>query len=89
MNEYFVNITQILDMPVFPTKGLHVDIECIEPIDEIICNFCRHQSIIKISNIIKPTERFSFNKVDQMQIEKQILQLNAKTLAEPRTSKCC
>ena len=39
------------------------------------------QVSLKISNIIKPKERFSFNKVDQMQIENEILQLNAKKSA--------
>ena len=78
MNEYFVNITQTLEIPVFTTEGLPVDIECIGPIDEIIYNFSRHRSVLKISNIIKPKERFSFNKVDQMQIENEILQLNEK-----------
>ena len=83
MNEYFVNITQTLEIPVFTTEGLPVGIECINPINKIIYNFSRHPSVLKISNIIKPKERFSLNKVDQMQIENEILQLNAKKSAGP------
>ena len=53
------------------------------PIDEIIYKYSNHPSITKINNITKLTERFSFDKVDQMQIEKEILQLNAKKSARP------
>ena len=36
MNEYFVNITKILDIPVLNTEVLPIDIECMDPGDEII-----------------------------------------------------
>ena len=83
MNDYFVNITQTLDIPEFKTEKLPIDIEFIDPIDEIICNFSKHPSITKINNIIKPKERFVFNSVEQTQIEKEICQLNSKKSAGP------
>ncbi len=83
MNEYFVNITQTLDIPEFKKEELPIDIEFIDPIEEIICSYRKHPSIIKINNIIKFAERFSFNSVDQMQIENEIVQLNAKKAAGP------
>ena len=78
MNEYFVNITQTLDVPKFTTEKLPVGIECIDPIDEIIFNFSKHPSITKINNIVKPLKTFAFEEVEQIQIEKEILQLNSK-----------
>ena len=83
MNEYFVNITKNLDIPEFTTEVLHTDVECIAPIDEIIYNYSKHPSIIKINEIIKPVETFSFNEVNQSQIEKEILELNAKKSTGP------
>ena len=59
-------------------KILPADIEYFDPIDEIIYKYCNHPSITKINNITKLTERFLFDKVDQIQIEKEILLLNAK-----------
>ena len=83
MNEYFVNITQNLDIPEFTTEVLHTDVECIDPIDEIIYNYSKHPSIIKINEIIKPVQTFSFSEVNQSQIEKEILELNAKKSTGP------
>ena len=70
MNEYFVNITETLDIPEFPIEEMPANIQVIDPIDEIVYNFNKHPSIIKINNIIKLTRRFTFNNVDQKQIEK-------------------
>ena len=83
MNDYFVNITQTLGIPEFEKEELPINIEFIDPIEEIICSYRKHPSIIKINNIIKFAERFSFNSVDQMQIENEIVQLNAKKAAGP------
>ena len=83
MNEYFVNITQTLDIPKFETEKIPADIQYIDPIDEIIYNFSKHPSIIKLNSIIKPDINFSFDKVNNTQIEKEILQLNVKKSAGP------
>ena len=82
MNEYFVNITQTLDIPEV-RKELPVDIEYIDPIDEIIYKYSNHPSITKINKITKLTKRFAFDKVEETQIEKEILLINAKKSAGP------
>ena len=38
MNEYFVNITKNLDIPEYTTEVLPIDVEYMDPIDEIIYN---------------------------------------------------
>ena len=58
MNEYFVNITKILDIPVLTSEVLPIDIGCMDPADEIIYKYSKHLSIIKINEILKPTEQF-------------------------------
>ena len=83
MNEYFVNITQTLDIPEIRKEILPVDIECIDPIDEIIYKFSKHPSITKINKITKLAKGFSFDKVDQKQIENEILNLNSRKSAGP------
>ena len=83
MNEYFVNITQNLDIPKFRKEMPPANTDIIEPIDEILYNYNMHPSIIKINNIIKPIKKFSFDKVMEMQIEKEILQLNTKKSPGP------
>ena len=84
MNEYFNNITKTQDIPEIRKKIIPVDIEYIDPIDEIIYKYSNHPSITKINKISKITKRFSFDKVDQMQIEKEILLLNAKKISGAR-----
>ena len=78
MNEYFVNITQNLDIPEFTIEMPSVEIECIDPIDEIIFNYSKHPSIVKITEIVKADETFSFSIVKESQIEKEISDLNEK-----------
>ena len=85
MNDYFVNITQHLDIPEFYKENTHVDITYGDPIDEIIYNFNNHPSITKINNIIKTTEKFSFYVIDEKQMEKEVLQLKPKKSAGPDT----
>ena len=55
MNDYFVNITQTLDIPEV-RKEIPVDIVYIDPIDEIIYKYSNHPSITKINNIAKITK---------------------------------
>ena len=83
MNEYFVNITNNLDIPVLTTEVLPIDIECTDPVDEIIYKYSKHPSIIKINEIVKPTEQFPFHEADEMLIEQEILKLNGKKSVGP------
>ena len=83
LNEYFVNITKNLDIPEFITEVLLVETEYMDSIDEIIHKYSKHLSIIKINEIVKPTEEFLFCEVDEMIIEQEILKLNGKKCAGP------
>ena len=85
MNDYFVNITQKMGIPEFNKEILPPCVEYIDPVDEIVYNFSKHPSIIKINNIIKhkDKEKFSFSKIDQTQMEDEILRLNSKKSAGP------
>ena len=83
MNEYFVNITKHLDIPVFTTEVLPIDIECMDSVDEIIYKYSIHPSIIKINEIVKLSEQFSFHEADEMLIEQEILKLIGKKSVGP------
>ena len=83
MNDYFVNITQNLNIPEFAAEKIPVEIQCIDPIDEIILNYREHPSIKKISAIINQDENFSFNVVNESQVEKEILELSANKSVGP------
>ena len=78
MNDYFVNITKTIDIPEFTTEKLPIEVECIDPIDEIIYAYKKHPSILKISETVKPDDRFSFANVTHTQIEKEMMELNSK-----------
>ena len=82
-NEYFVNITQNLDIPDITKEVLPIEVEYIDPIDKIIYNYSKHPSIIKIKQIIKSNDNFSFHEVNQNEIEQEIVQLNVKKSAGP------
>ena len=66
MNNYFVNVTESLDTPEIMIEQLptNTDIVYIDPIDIILHNYKNHPSILKIMENVKPTETFSFNKID-------------------------
>ena len=80
MNEYFVNITKDLDIPEIMLEKLpdSIDITCLVQIDQIIHQYSMHPSILKINEIVNPTDTFSFEKVNQSQMEKEIMNLNPK-----------
>ena len=88
-NEYFVNITQNLDIPDITNEVLPIEVEYIDPIDKIIYNYSKHPSpsIIKIKQIIKSNDNFSFHEVNQNEIEQEIVQLNVKKSAGPEIIK--
>ena len=85
MNDYFVNITDKLNIPEFPIETLpeNIDVECIDAIDLIIHNYIKHPSILKINEIVIHTRTFSFCKVNHSKIEKEILELNPKRATGP------
>ena len=83
MNDYFVNIAQNMAIPEFNKEIPPTEAECLDPIDKIIYDFNKHPSVMKINNIIKNAERFTFNEIDQVGMEKEILHLNSKKSAGP------
>ena len=80
MNCYIINITDNLHIPEFTTENVptNIDDECIDPIDNILYKFSKHPSILKIKETTSFTKTFSFNKVDEMEIKNEILELNSK-----------
>ena len=83
MNEHFVNITKNLNIPAYMIETLpdNIDVKCRVPIDGIIHSYSKHPSILKINIFVNHTKTFSTNKVNQSQIEKEILELNPKKSA--------
>ena len=59
----------------------NIDVECIDPVDGIIYNYSKLPSILKINIFVNHTKTSSINKVNQSQIEKEILELNPKKSA--------
>ena len=74
-----------MDIPVLTTEVLPIDIaiECMDPIDEIIYKYSKHPSIIKINEIVKPTEQFSFHEGDEILIEQEIFKFKGKKSVGP------
>ena len=85
MNNYFVNITQNLNIPesILEKIPRNTDVECLDPIDQILLNYSKHPSILKIKVFVKPIDTFSFNKADEKEIEKEILELSSNKSAGP------
>ena len=85
MNNHFVNITQNLNIPesILEKIPRNTDVECLDPIDQILLNYCKHPSILKIKVFIKPIDTFSSNKADEKEIEKEILELSSNKSAGP------
>ena len=50
MNNYFVNITQNLNIPesILRKMPRNTDVECLDPIDQILVNYSKHPSILKL-----------------------------------------
>ena len=72
-----------MDIPDITNEVLPIEVEYIDPIDKIIYNYSKHPSIIKIKQIIKSNDNFSFHEVNQNEIEQEIVQLNVKTSTGP------
>ena len=83
MNDYFVNITKNLDIPEIEIEQLplNTDIVCIDPIDTILYNYKNHPSVLKIRENVTYTETFTFSQINEIQIKKEILELNPKKSA--------
>ena len=79
MNEYFIHITKDLNIPKFMLEN--TDMIYLDPIDEIIHKYSKHSSILKINEFVNPIDTFSFDKVSQSQLEKEIIELNPKKAA--------
>ena len=79
LNEYFVNITKDLNIKTYDIEEIPEDlITEIDHIDKIIYNYNNHPSILKINDIVNVSIPFSFEKADESNFEKEILELNSK-----------
>ena len=87
MNDYFVNITKELNIPAIyvEKQSENTDTGFLDPIDQIIHSYRRHPSILKINEFVTHTGKFSFTKVNEHQIENEILDLNPKKATGPDT----
>ena len=83
MNSYFVNITENLDITEFKTEKYHPNtvVESIDPIDRIIYEYSKHSSILKITKNTSFVKSFSFSKINEAQMKKEIMELNARKSA--------
>ena len=76
MNDYFINITKELNIPP-PIPNIKE-----QRVEDMISHVYRHHpSIIKIRHKVDHTSKFSFIKIEQEQLEKEILVLNIKKAA--------
>ena len=80
---YFVNVTKILDVPEITTEqiSMNIDIVDVDPIDTILHKFYNHPSVLKIRENVKLTETFTFSKINETQIIKEILELYPRNSA--------
>ena len=81
MNNYFVNITEDLNIPAIKTITDIVSnpsIVCTDPIEQIILNYSLHPSILMIKTLVDCNITFSFNHVNQSYMENKIKELNPK-----------
>ena len=78
-NDYFVNIVKDLSIPeISVISSMNPSIIINDPIETIVQNFKEHPSIVKIKQHIVKTEMFSFQKVNEIQIENEIKELNSR-----------
>ena len=77
LNSFFENAVKTLDISE-NTPLLNISSEKIDdPIDRLLEKFASHPSILKIRKMVTD-EHFSFSEVDLVDVEKELLQLNAK-----------
>ena len=84
MNSYFINITDNLHIPEFETEKVpenNTVNECMDSIDNIIYKYSKHPSILKIKETARYTKTFSFNKVNEIKIKNEIMELNSNKSA--------
>ena len=62
MNEYFINITKTLDIPDIRKNIIPVDIEYIDPIDEIIYKYSNTPVLQKLIKSLKSQKDFRLIK---------------------------
>ena len=82
MNEYFINVTESLDIPELKIEHLprETGIVPIDPIDRIIHEY-QHPIVLMINEQVKPVGTFSFIKINEKHIKNGILVLNPKKSA--------
>ena len=79
-NDYFVNIVKDLNIPDISSHTPEADhsVKVTDRIDIISHKFSRHPSITKIEENVNQTEFFTFQNVNEPQIEKEIRELCSK-----------
>ena len=75
INHFFSNAVSSLDIPNNPF--LLSESNADDPISSIISKYCKHPSIVKIKEMIKPTE-FRFKEVSHLEILNELNELNPK-----------
>ena len=75
LNEYIINIVKDLDIPNIATTEESVK---TGPIENIIQTYANHSSIFRIREHVDQTDQFSFCKINVLQMEKEINNLNPK-----------
>ena len=77
-NEYFTNVVKDLNIPAITIskKTEITNIETKDPIEKILQLYSEHPSILKIQEHVHYTSPFSFNQIEELQIESEVNELN-------------
>ena len=77
-NEYFINVVKDLNISdiTISKKTEITNIETKDPIEKILQLYSGHPSIHKIKEHVQYTSPFSFNQIEELQIETEVNELN-------------
>ena len=78
MNEYYVNVTDSLNIGNIPCDSADDALDNLNAVDQIISKFRSHPSINAIKRNIAVTEKFCFKHVNEESMEKHIDNLDTK-----------
>ena len=79
LNEFFKNA--VTNLGLYHDNNFSKSVESIDdPVEAAIKKFKSHPSILKIKDVVgrKITNLFDFSKIDQKEIEQELLNLNTK-----------
>ena len=75
-NEYFTNVVKDLNIPAITISKKTANIQTTDHIEKIILLYSEHPSILKINEYVHNISPFSFNQIDELQIETEVNELN-------------